>query len=181
MPLEHAKKFLRPLAEPEPGPQPTRRKKRKKRAVKRRTPTISRYEQKRMAKFAKYNLDERDIKYARVQFQDKVPYGTDQCTLCGARLSERYHLYFSRPEKRDMHRIMAVDFFPVGNVCMTNWAEALPLSEDRRVLLEGIDAQQGKARRWEPPEEPEPEEPQIMSPEMQRLFDMLGPETEDDW
>jgi len=172
-----------PYGPPEP-PEPPKPKQRKKKAIKkkRKKPLISRYEQKRMAKFAKHNIDERDAEYAVVRFQDKVPYGSDHCTLCGARLSARYHLYFRKPPKEDRpHRIMAVDFFPVGNICMTNWAEALPLSEDRDVILEGIEAQMHKASKWEEPIEPEPVKPKPLSPEMQALFDKLGDETDDDW
>lgn len=136
-----------------------------------------------MAEFAKRQIADSDVRHATAHFVDKVPYGQDNCTLCGARLAKRYRLYFRKPPKEEQtyHRINAVDFFPVGSICITNWAESLPPSEDRRVILEGIDAQKDKARRWKEPvvPPPEPEEPKEMSPELQALFDTDL--TDDDW
>jgi DNA-binding MarR family transcriptional regulator len=151
------------------------------------------YQLKREQRFKGRGLrPEHDIKYANCIFRDTVEYGEDKCALCDANLSDRYLLHFRRPEPEDqLYRFQAKSFFPVGNECVSNWTEDLPDSEDKRVYLEIVEAQIGRARRLRRQraqqeaviEEEIVEEPEIVpDSKLARLFELLDDaSTDDDW
>jgi len=120
-----------------------------KKRVRRKRTGPSHYEKKRRERFKRAGIYPEDIKYANCIYRDSVEYGEDKCSLCDAKLAERYYLWFRVPdtEEERRRRYFSKGFFPVGNECLFNWTDDLPDSEDKRVYLETAEAQISKSRR----------------------------------
>ena len=98
---------------------------------------MSRHNEKRAARFEAAGIGSADLATSATSYYDDAG---GNCALCDHDIKYRYLLTFHKDPR-------AVEFFPVGSKCITDWVKALPDSSGRQAALDSIKEAEREMRR----------------------------------